>query len=621
MTQQQPKFSVVLIAKNELQTLPRLLNSLQEFRNRGGEIVLVDTGSTDGTPQLARDFGCKVEEAGDRFVITIPESLANTINEKFVVEDEEKIAKAGDRIFDFSAARNYAASLASNDMIAMPDCDEEYTAFDIDKINSKIDAGIEQLEYNFVFAHDGEGKEVVKFLHSKFYNRQSLKWVNVVHEVLQAKNKEIKRAFFEEDVVKLEHWQNQGTNRSQYLTGLAYDFLINPTNDRNAHYFGRELVYTGRFKSALLVFHKHIAMGNAWLPEKSQSLVYMGDCMKHLKKPLEAGAFYLMAFDIHGNRREPLMRIAEMYYEGKHPLQTMAFAAAATQIQGDNYFANFQPYYEHIPHEMLYWAYWQIGDKTASQRHFNLAQNYQPFNPKYLHDMRFYYDLPTVTFVIPTMKRPEGLKRCVDSIAKLNYPAEKVDIVIMHDNEPVNTDLLAMKNVQSFSLLPDERQGVPKNFKEGVARAMGDWVVYASNDTEFTPESLIIALKTAQDNAKQFMAFNSQGENGVLADEGNICEHFMIHRELINKLKGEIFDTEFYHVGVDNLLWARMKKWGQAMWCKRAVVNHFHFSQTQQPQDEVAKLAWKEEAVKHDRELLVKKLAALAEEPIIITQK
>ena len=44
------KFSVCLIARNEAPNLWRIHNSLKEFQTREGEIVLIDTGSTDGTP-------------------------------------------------------------------------------------------------------------------------------------------------------------------------------------------------------------------------------------------------------------------------------------------------------------------------------------------------------------------------------------------------------------------------------------------------------------------------------------------------------------------------------------------------------------------------------------------
>jgi glycosyltransferase involved in cell wall biosynthesis len=59
-------FSICLIAKDEANMLPHLFDSLSEFKSRGGEIVLVDTGSTDDTVKIATDFGCKVCEVGDK---------------------------------------------------------------------------------------------------------------------------------------------------------------------------------------------------------------------------------------------------------------------------------------------------------------------------------------------------------------------------------------------------------------------------------------------------------------------------------------------------------------------------------------------------------------------------
>ena len=48
-------FSVVMIAKNEVKTLPRMFRSLREFQARGGKIVILDTGSTDGTLEILKE--------------------------------------------------------------------------------------------------------------------------------------------------------------------------------------------------------------------------------------------------------------------------------------------------------------------------------------------------------------------------------------------------------------------------------------------------------------------------------------------------------------------------------------------------------------------------------------
>lgn len=202
---------------------------------------------------------------------------------------------------------------------------------------------------------------------------------------------------------------------------------------------------------------------------------------------------------------------------------------------------------------------------------------------KYIVGVAF-SELPKISIVIPTLGREEGLARCIQSIADLNYPEELIETIVLEDNP---------------------RIGVPKRLKEGVEKSTGEWIVYASNDIEFTPGSIFIALTNAIKNNKKFVAFNT-GE--VYPDDGNICEHFMIHRDLIPLIDGEIFDTEFNHVGVDNLLWAKLKKLGEEYRCEDAIVRHNHFSKTGKPLDEVYQIAWNEESVKRDRELLKIKL-------------
>ena len=85
----------------------------------------------------------------------------------------------------------------------------------------------------------------------------------------------------------------------------------------------------------------------------------------------------------------------------------------------------------------------------------------------------------------------------------------------------------------------------------------------------------------------------------------------MIRRDLVPEIGGEIFDTEFHHVGVDNLLWAKCKKKGEEYRSTNAVMIHHHFSKPNQnvPMDEVYQEGWRR--AKEDRELLQKKLKEL----------
>lgn len=84
-----PPLTAILIAYNEERDLPRALRSLEGVAD---ETVVVDSGSSDRTCEIARDFGARVYSR---------------------------------KLDSFAAQKNYAASLASHDWILCIDCDQE----------------------------------------------------------------------------------------------------------------------------------------------------------------------------------------------------------------------------------------------------------------------------------------------------------------------------------------------------------------------------------------------------------------------------------------------------------------------------------------------------------------
>lgn len=547
------------------------MGSLNEFQAKGGKVLLLDTGSTDNTPEIARKLGVEVHEVGDKFLKVIDKDTAEKINNQFIVKGELPIVKAGDKLFDYSSARNYIAEFSPTDMIATPDCDEIYTKLDLDKIQEAIDSGAEQLEYNFVFAHDRYGNELVKFMHSKFYNRKKLKWVGIIHEVLQG---QAKRKFLDESIIKLEHWQNPEQNRGHYLKGLALDCYENPKNERNSHYLGRELLWTGHPKSAIKELERCISI-HWWPSEISQSMVYIARAYGMLNKPEKQLEWLNKAIEKDGTRREPFIELARFYQHNNKPQLAASYANASLAIEWSNFYGNDMKHYTTEPHEILYWAYGWLGLIEKAKQELDICLKYQPLNSQYLRDYRFYNDLPSISIIIPQLGRELGLKRCLDSIKKLNYPQELIEVVI-----------------------EDGPESVPIKVKNGLSKAKNELIVYGANDIEFTPDSLILAVLASKDYG--LVAFNT----GV----PNECEHFLIDRELIEWIGGEIFDTDFHHVGVDNILWEKANKLGDAVRCEEAIVHHYHFSRGG-VMDEIYEKGWSK--VDSDRELLKKKLAIL----------
>lgn len=107
--------SVCIITKNEINKLEKCLRALKEYPF---EIVVVDTGSDDGTPEMARRYTSKV----------------------YGYEWND----------DFAEARNYAASKASNDFVIAVDSDETLIYIDYDKLCTAISSNLDAIGRSFV---------------------------------------------------------------------------------------------------------------------------------------------------------------------------------------------------------------------------------------------------------------------------------------------------------------------------------------------------------------------------------------------------------------------------------------------------------------------------------------
>jgi len=69
--------SLIIPARNEATLLPRLLASVATARTRyrsgpdAVELIVADNGSTDGTPAIARDRGCRVVDVAPRVIAAV----------------------------------------------------------------------------------------------------------------------------------------------------------------------------------------------------------------------------------------------------------------------------------------------------------------------------------------------------------------------------------------------------------------------------------------------------------------------------------------------------------------------------------------------------------------------
>jgi glycosyltransferase involved in cell wall biosynthesis len=408
-------FSICLIAKNEADTLANLVATLPA----GVEIILVDTGSADGTQDLARDHGIRVVEVGARFMDEIDAPMAARLNREFVVEGEDPIVTPDRRVFNFSAARNFAASLASHDMIVMPDCDEVYTAFDPEWIEAQVAAGVTHIYNDYVWSRDERGQPTHSFMRDRIYDRRAARWVGITHENLRG-DSEIRRDA-PADKIAQDHRPPKRPFKSDDLPSLALDTHSHP-DDRRLHYFARELMYRDRPRSAIRQLERHVREGG-WLAEVSQSLIYMGDCYGRVGETDRQAECYGQAFHHDPTRRTALLRLAQWHKARDHYAATAAFAAAALEVPYQNFYADDQAMYRDEPHALIYWARGWQGDIAGAREHLLECLKWKPLDATYLSHTKYYFEyadagidgwmtFPELTWLYNAAKR-------VDSIAEV----------------------------------------------------------------------------------------------------------------------------------------------------------------------------------------------------------
>jgi len=254
-----PKFSVCVVARDEEKSLPGLLFDLRTFLAKGGDLVLLDTGSTDGTAQLAMDAGANIIQISrSYFEIQITPGFAAAVNNEFVGPNEEPIIRAGMKLFDYGAARRAAESWAKNNMVCTPDADERFEWLDIRAIDGLIESGAGRMEVDF------QDNPTNRFWNdARWHDRRLWTWKGTMHERLVPRP-DVAMTVVERipaEACFMTHHQVSHSNRINYLSNIAYDLYMDPTNERQAHCLARQLMYEKRYRSAIAVFMRHLTMG------------------------------------------------------------------------------------------------------------------------------------------------------------------------------------------------------------------------------------------------------------------------------------------------------------------------------------------------------------------------
>lgn len=328
--------SLAMIVKNEDQVLGRVLAQASSFCD---ELIVVDTGSTDGTVDLARSCGAKVCHF--------------------------------DWIDDFAAARNFAFAQCTGDWIMWLDADDVITEANQQKIlalketrlSDELDAVV--CSYQIAFAADGEC--LVSMPRERFLRRGAGgEWQFPIHEayVLPATAR-----FLERLDIKIEHHKPSAyVERSvdRNLLMLARLVEQGSQSPRIWYYYGKELKHHGRLEEAVRAFERHAELNREDPVSLYQAMHMAMVCLMELERYEEAVDWGLRALEVDSSRAEALAELGVIHYRRR------AFARAIPLLQGATHALRpgqgmiLEEYYTWKPYHYLSLCYEGLGDYVSA---------------------------------------------------------------------------------------------------------------------------------------------------------------------------------------------------------------------------------------------------------------
>jgi len=342
--------SVYAIAKNEEKFVDRWMDSMSE----ADEIVVLDTGSSDGTVAKLRGRGARVE-----------------------VKEFHP--------WRFDVARNASMELCSPgaDILVCTDLDEVlskgWRKQLEDAWGKAVDAGKRPTtgQYRYIWNFTADGRPDRTFTYEKVHAPDTCKWTHPVHEILSY---HVPRIPVEIPGMVLEHHPDRTKSRASYLPLLEMSVEEDPEDDRNMHYLGREYMFRGEWQKAIDTLLRHLALPRAkWRAERAASMRFIARCYANLGKDMTAELWFYRAMDEAPDQRESAVEFAQWLYGRKAPWSQIAAAcrrALAVEARSGSYLTEAEAWGEK-PYDLLSLALWNLGDAPealcAAQKALELA--------------------------------------------------------------------------------------------------------------------------------------------------------------------------------------------------------------------------------------------------------
>lgn len=339
--------SLCMIVKNEEAVLSRCLQSTLDIVD---EYIIVDTGSTDRTKEIAAEFA--------ETVYTFP------------------------WIDDFAAARNFAFEQATKEYILWLDADDIILPEDRKKfleLKRSLPDAVDSVSMPYHLTFNAAGQVTSQLRRNRLVKRtNNYRWTGAVHEYLQVAghiiNSDIAITHY-----PLEHDANR--NLRIYEERQKRGDTFSP---RDLYYFANELFDHRLYNRAIEYYQRFLATKAGWVEDNIAACGKLSDCFYHLKETASQLSSIFRSFEYDSPRADFCCRLGFFYLQQNNLPQAIFWYDLATRLEkpAAAWGLMNEDCWTWLPHLQLCVCYYRMGDYRRSHEHNEKAAAFIPGDPR-----------------------------------------------------------------------------------------------------------------------------------------------------------------------------------------------------------------------------------------------
>lgn len=348
--------SLCMIVKNEQAVLSRCLSSVADIAD---EMIIVDTGSTDSTIEIAKSFTDHVFS--------------------FPWQD------------DFSAARNASLSHAKMDFCLWLDADDvleepDRQALIALKSTLSLDVDIVMMKYHTDF--DKNGHPTFTYYRERLLqNGKGFEFVGAIHEVVIPKG----NILYSPIAIthKKLHPSDPNRNIKIFESMIKKGHNFDP---REQFYYSRELYYHKKYEQAIHWFSLFLDNPSGWIENKIDACRLLCFCYQAMGDKEQAFQSLLQSLKWDQPRAEICCEIGSYFLEKQQYSTAIFWFTTASQCTRHDQSGAFiiPDCYDYIPYLQLCVCYDRMGNLEEAEKWNTLAGKIKPTSPSFLKNKEYF---------------------------------------------------------------------------------------------------------------------------------------------------------------------------------------------------------------------------------------